>query len=58
MNWEHEARWLKEVLDMVNSMPACNTCGKAEVCEYRPPDGHFTRINCPLYEESKDDSRE
>lgn len=27
----------------------CNDCGKKRTCQYVPPVGTFTRINCPLW---------
>lgn len=34
----------------ISNLHDCNDCGKRTDCEYLPPLGYYTRINCPLWE--------
>lgn len=49
----HEAA--RDELCRLLSLPNCNDCLKAKVCEYAPMWGECVRINCPLHEQPKPD---
>ena len=44
------------MLDTIEQMNNCNTCGIKKKCGYCPRLGENVRYNCPLWEVAEDDS--
>ena len=43
------------IADLIATLTNCNNCGKRESCEYIPTEGDTVRLNCPLWEEIKEE---
>lgn len=49
------------IIDMIDYMETlktlhdCNDCGSRSTCSFCPKAGQMVRINCPLWEEGKDE---
>lgn len=41
------------LVEAVQDLPDCNTCGKLKICKYAPKWGEHVRTNCPLWAEDK-----
>ena len=62
-NWQTDAKKLAQDLSFAakciryylrrSKLHDCNDCGKYK-CQYAPKPGEDVRINCPLWEESKE----
>jgi len=41
--------------DTIITLNTCNSCNKNNSCEYVPEEGETVRLNCPLWEEIKEE---